>query len=364
MRVLVETARRGSFTGAAAALGMTQPAVSYQVRRMEEQAGFEVLRRGRHGIELTASGRKLLAICARTVTEVDDLLKEHRIGLGRPAVRLHTDYAFSSLWLIPRMHAFRPLHPDIDLQIVATQRFRPEDMEAGDIAIAFGERRDFGAAASLILAEAVVPVCTAAYLALNGPFGDANALAKARLVHLEAQSPSPWLDWTRYLAAFGAVRSSARHAGDLSFNTYSLVTQAAMENQGLALGWKGLVELAAALRNSGAGRAGIAPSAYGILAGASRGVDAGQRKADALAARRAGRRAQAGERLTDPLRRIKRATRARLGRHMARGRLMRCIGGKIRHVAGQRSDSAPIFFRSVDNSPFKWCGRFEFPGAC
>lgn len=241
MRVLVETARRGSFTGAAAALGMTQPAVSYQVRRMEEQAGFEVLRRGRHGIELTASGRKLLAICARTVTEVDDLLKEHRIGLGRPAVRLHTDYAFSSLWLIPRMHAFRPLHPDIDLQIVATQRFRPEDMEAGDIAIAFGERRDFGAAASLILAEAVVPVCTAAYLALNGPFGDANALAKARLVHLEAQSPSPWLDWTRYLAAFGAVRSSARHAGDLSFNTYSLVTQAAMENQGLALGWKGLV---------------------------------------------------------------------------------------------------------------------------
>ena len=242
MRVFVETARRGSFTGAAAALGMTQPAVSYQIRRMEEQAGFAVLRRGRHGIELTASGRKLLEICRRTVTEIDDLMKEHSVNTGRPAVRLHTDYAFSSLWLIPRMHAFRLLHPDIDLQIVATQRFRSEDMEPGDIAIAFGERRDFDAAASLILPEGVVPVCTAAHLAANGPFSDANALARARLVHLEAQSPSPWLDWTRYLAAFGAARAPTGHAGDLTFNTYSLVTQAAMENQGLALGWMGLVD--------------------------------------------------------------------------------------------------------------------------
>jgi DNA-binding transcriptional LysR family regulator len=40
MRVLVEAVRRGSLSAAAAALSLTQPAVSYQIRRMEEEAGF------------------------------------------------------------------------------------------------------------------------------------------------------------------------------------------------------------------------------------------------------------------------------------------------------------------------------------
>ena len=65
---------------------------------------------------------KLLAIAERTVSEVDSLQRSLRAARRRPTVRLATDYAFSSLWLIPRMHAFRQQYPDIDLQIVATQR--------------------------------------------------------------------------------------------------------------------------------------------------------------------------------------------------------------------------------------------------
>ena len=243
MRVFVEAARQGSLSAAAASLRMTQPAASYQVRRAEEEAGFALLRRQHKGVELTPRGRKLFEIVARTVDDIDALMREQRANLDRPAIRLRTDYAISSIWIIPRMHAFRLLHPDTDIQIVATQRYRSDEMEEGDIAIAFGAGGEFGAGAVLLLPEAVVPVCTPNYLNENlGSDGGAARLATTRLIHLDASEPAPWFDWERYLRHEGVSRDAAHQHGDLSFNTYSLVTQAAVENQGVALGWLGLID--------------------------------------------------------------------------------------------------------------------------
>lgn len=242
MRILSETVRLGSFSAAATSLGMTQPAVSYQIRRLEEQAGVALLRRHRHGVELTAAGRKLHEIARVAVAEVESLMRELDTAAARPIVRLRTDYAFSSLWLIPRMHAFRTLHPGIDIQIVATQRFDAAAMEENDIAIAFGDASDFGGGATILLPEEVVPVCTQAYRERNGGFVEPRDLLRTRLIHLDAADPSPWFDWQRYFDELDLSRDGVRHQGDLSFNTYSLVTQAAIENQGVALGWKGLID--------------------------------------------------------------------------------------------------------------------------
>lgn len=45
MRILLEIGKRGSLTAAAQELGLTQPAVSYQIRRLEEELGIRVLKR-------------------------------------------------------------------------------------------------------------------------------------------------------------------------------------------------------------------------------------------------------------------------------------------------------------------------------
>ena len=241
MRIFAETVRRGSFSAAAGALGLTQPAVSYQIRRIEEQTGQTLLHRHRQGVEPTAQGRRLYEIASRTVSEIDALMGEFRAAGRRPVVRLRTDYAFSSLWLMPRMSSFRALHPDIDIQIVATQRFDADEMEPGDIAIAFGSRTDFDASAVNLLPESVVPVCSSDYLALHPELRDAQALASARLIHLDAVGPTPWFEWDAYLAKLGIARQTGGHGG-LRFNTYNLVVQAAIEHQGVAIGWAGLVD--------------------------------------------------------------------------------------------------------------------------
>ncbi|ANM07381.1 choline sulfate-utilization transcription factor protein (plasmid) [Rhizobium phaseoli] len=242
MRLFVEVARLGSFSAAATLLGLTQPAVSYQIRRLEQQFGASLLRRQHRGVELTAEGERLLEVAARAVGDIDALARSFRAEAQRPVVRLRTDYAFSALWLIPRMDGFRLLHPETDIQIVATQRLAAGFRDDADVAVVFGTRAEFNAVGTLLLPEKVVPVCTQGFLDRNGPFDDPRQLAGARLIHLDAPLPSPWFDWRTYFAEFSMLRDAHAGRGDISFNTYSLVVQSALSEQGVALGWMGLVD--------------------------------------------------------------------------------------------------------------------------
>src|SRR3954470_2918733 len=87
----VAVARHKHFTRAAEDLYLTQSAVSQQVRRLEAALGLELLKRGPHGVELTAAGAELLvraeallADVARTRAAMDELAG----GSVRGAVRL------------------------------------------------------------------------------------------------------------------------------------------------------------------------------------------------------------------------------------------------------------------------------------
>ncbi|MCA1491159.1 choline sulfate utilization transcriptional regulator [Sinorhizobium alkalisoli] len=242
LRLFVEVAKRGNLTSAAAALGISQPAISYQIRRIEDQIGVDLLTRVHRGVELTPAGQRLYDIAKRAVDEIDDAVGAFRADQERSTIRLLTDYAFASLWLMPRMHAFRLLYPELDIQIVATQRLQRELLRDNDIAVAFGAQRDFGDDVILLLPEAVTPVCTPAFAEQNGPFADVSSLARSTLIHLDSSAPSPWFEWRTYLSHFRAVRDVQSGHVDLSFNTYSLVVQAAVGGQGIAIGWRGLVD--------------------------------------------------------------------------------------------------------------------------
>ncbi|PZQ50824.1 MAG: LysR family transcriptional regulator [Rhodovulum sulfidophilum] len=237
IRVFVEVARAGSLSAAARALNLTQPAVSYQIRRAEEQLGAPLLRRLHRGTELTEAGQELFDTLSRCVSQVDRLATRLRGRAGAATLRVRTDYAFASLWLIPRIERFRAAHPALDIQIVAEQRTDPEEVRRGDTAVVFGPRADFGPEARLLIRERVVPVCTPRVAVATS-----DALAEARLIHLDSAGPARWFGWGDYLSAFGAARDLSTHRGNLRFNTYSLVIEATLAGQGIALGWGGLVD--------------------------------------------------------------------------------------------------------------------------
>lgn len=242
MRIFTEIARRGSLTAAAAALRLTQPAVSYQIRRLEDELGVALVRRKHRGIELTAEGRKLFDIVSRNVDSIDLLAQQLRRTEDRQTIRLHTDYAFSSLWLIPRMHGFRALNPDINIQIVATQDPLGQGKHDSDVMIIFGTRQDAGDGAVLLLSEKVTPVCSPALLEeMQAPESVAD-FSQRKLIHLENTSQTHWFDWSSYFKHFGVQRGPENDGGDISFSNYTMVVQATIGEQGFALGWAGLVD--------------------------------------------------------------------------------------------------------------------------
>lgn len=242
MRIFTEVARRGSLTAAATSLRLTQPAVSYQIRRLEDDLGVILIRRKHRGIELTGEGQRLFDIVAHNVDAIDLLARQLRRSDDRQTIRLHTDYAFSSLWLIPRMHGFRSLNPDINIQIVATQNPLGEGKHDSDVMIIFGTREEAGEGSVLLLSEKVMPVCSPALL-IDTPSSRLIAeLSRRKLIHLENTSQAQWLDWPAYFHHFDVQRGVEQEGGDISFNNYAMVVQATIGEQGFALGWAGLVD--------------------------------------------------------------------------------------------------------------------------
>jgi DNA-binding transcriptional LysR family regulator len=138
------------------------------------------------------------------------------------------------------MHTFRLLYPDFDIQIVSTQRLDPDWAEEAEIAVAFGSRAQFGHAGEMIMPERVVPVCSQAFLQAEA--STPRTLSQAPLIHLDTALNSPWFDWASYFAARTIRRETASVSGDVSFNNYAMVVQAALGGQGMALGWLGLVD--------------------------------------------------------------------------------------------------------------------------
>ncbi|MEH7830060.1 LysR substrate-binding domain-containing protein [Gemmobacter denitrificans] len=236
LRVIEAVARAGNLTRAGAALGLSQPAISYQLRRAEDHLGVALFIRGRGGCTPTPAGEVLLRGLLPALAQIDAALAEVRAMARAPNLRILTDFGFAGLWLMPRLGRFRALHPEIEIQITAAQDGRPP--RSGEVAIRFARQGDVEG--WLWMPERVVPVCAPDHLAAQGPFDSPARLADAALLHVEAPTDRRWLTWAGWFAGQGLNRPA--RAGELALNTYEFVVQAALAGQGVALGWRPLID--------------------------------------------------------------------------------------------------------------------------
>ncbi|MCJ8144247.1 LysR substrate-binding domain-containing protein [Ancylobacter sp. A5.8] len=240
VRVFDAVGRLGSLTAAAHELGLSQPAVSYTMRQLEEQVGGPLLVRGHRGCTLSPGGETLHRAASAAVAELDAAARAIRRASARPIVRLFTDYGFASFWMMPRVAAFRQVRPEADVHIIASAAADPGMEAAEDVAVLFGGRRDFPAEAIQLFPETVYPVCGPGFAARHGLAGEPGRVGAMPLLHLDSTPEPRWFVWGDWFHAMGVERGS--NASDLRFNTYGLVLQAAMADQGVALGWAGLVD--------------------------------------------------------------------------------------------------------------------------
>ena len=138
--VLREVARQGSFSGAAATLGYTQPAVSRQVATLEAETGTVLVKRTPQGARVTAAGEVLVRHAEAIFCALDEAESELQaiIGLETGRVRLAAFPSAAASVMPLAIARFRTLYPQIELLV---EMLEPEDalprLRAGELDIAF-----------------------------------------------------------------------------------------------------------------------------------------------------------------------------------------------------------------------------------
>lgn len=120
LRYFVAVADAGSFSGAAAALGVIQPTVSQQIHKLEDRLHTNLFERHPRGVQLTYPGRHLLRSARRIVQEVDRALsyaaRAARAEAGMLPLGFYT--SLSSGPLRDGLAAFHAALPDVVLELL------------------------------------------------------------------------------------------------------------------------------------------------------------------------------------------------------------------------------------------------------
>jgi len=227
VRVFEAAARHQSFTRAAEELGMTQAAVSYQIKILEDRVGAPLFVRMPRQVVLTAKGRQL----APAVTEAFEALRAAFAGVEeavQSVLSITTLTTFAANWLVPRLGRFQQLHPNIAVQINVSGQVVEFAQSEFDLAIRSGNGQWPGLEAHLLFPNLFTPVCSPDLIRgieLREP---------ADILKFPIISPGdPW--WQDWFAAAGIKNVDLSHHPDNSLGIQQFEGMAAMAGQGFAL---------------------------------------------------------------------------------------------------------------------------------
>lgn len=231
LRAFESAARLGSIGKAAAELFVTPGAVSHQIKGLEEQLGFALFARQGRGIQLTADGQRLACKMNALLVEVAREISAIQRDMSRQRLVVTVLPSFAARWLTPRLGRFIDRHPDIELWIQTSKQV--EDLVAGglDLAIRMGKGNWPGLHLERFADDCCLVVASP-HLVGGLPAKPAD-LAGRLLLRSDSEPWQPWfalagLDWPEPTQG-------------LVFNDSSLLVQAAIDGQGIAMARDSLV---------------------------------------------------------------------------------------------------------------------------
>lgn len=235
--VVFEVACRSeNFSRTGEELGMSRVAVSRQIAELEAYLDTRLFVRGHRSVHPTQAGADLASIVEPALSSIATALERLQDPAEGSRLRVTTTVAFGTLWLMPRLADFSARHPQIEIDLVVSDRYLDLDSNDLDIAIRYGPDAPDGAEA--LTRETIVPVWSPAYTP-HSPLVTPNDLLSERLLQLGGhyRAEARWEHWfaTQGLEFPGAALST-------QFNSYVTMFHAVFEGQGIALAGTPLID--------------------------------------------------------------------------------------------------------------------------
>ena len=229
IRIFEAAARLKSFTRAAEELGVTQAAVSWQVKALERRLGQALFQRRPREVVLTPSGERL----ARAASEAVNLLRAAISDLtetGEGVLAITTVNSLAAHWLAPRIGAFQVAHPKLAVRLETSNRLIDLAHDSIDVAIRAGTGDWPGMEALFVFANIQTPLCSPQMRDQLGGLTRPEDLLTAPRIGSEEE-------WAVWFQAAGVT--SARGPTEptrLMADTQTLEVASALGGQGVALG--------------------------------------------------------------------------------------------------------------------------------
>lgn len=230
LRAFHAAARHLKLRAAAEELGVTESAVSHQLRKLENYLHVQLFDRTNHQLKLTDAGRRYFYGIDQAISILHDSTEGLVGAANTTRVVVTLPPTLVTLWLIPRLPGFEAACPGIDLQLVPTTRVCDLSREQIDLAIRYG----FGAwddvHSERLLSEVAMPVCAPDFLGDEQKRQVTKTLDEARLLVNELH-PEEWSEWA---SARGLRVPEMKTV--MSFPSTVEVLEAASRGLGLAMG--------------------------------------------------------------------------------------------------------------------------------
>ncbi|HZS84955.1 MAG TPA: LysR family transcriptional regulator [Stellaceae bacterium] len=229
-------ARHRSFGKAARELNVTQPAVSQAIKRLEQHLGTSLFVRGADGIRPTDEGAILFDAVAsgfhRIELAFDEILAR---APSTDVVTLSVSTAMATQMFMPRMAQLQRDMPQVDLRFQMLSGEPAGALDGVDLGVRLATYAEPDDLRWPLAAEQILAVCSPGYLRLHGGLQDSIDGEQHTLLHYVR----PRLSWSQFLE-MGGIAAPAR-ARTLIFSDYSVIIQAAIAGQGIAMGWTHIV---------------------------------------------------------------------------------------------------------------------------
>ena len=234
---LTVLAQHGSYTAAAARLGVSKAAMSQHIAELERAAGVELVRRTTRSVQLTQVGQRLVDETRAPFEQIAQSFSQVRDMAGAPRglLRVTAPVALARQQLVPRLADFLQAYPEVRLELNMSDHLSTMATEGYDIAIRHTAMPPDTHVAWTLCSTRSVLVATGGYLGQRGVPSTPADLVEHNCLHYRRAHEAPAWTFEPLAPHLASERVTVPVFGSLSANNSEALRDAALTGLGVAL---------------------------------------------------------------------------------------------------------------------------------